>query len=119
AKEIFRLDLNKAADEVRTLEKNLPSQSESNLNEMAERLQEASQVAGKGLEQLSQYLANTAGAMRKRDTGGGQQGLRQVATELERLQRVLESQRLQAEASGELAGVADSVGGTPGEIGGG
>jgi hypothetical protein len=119
AKEIFKLDLNKAADEVRTLEKNLPSQTEPKLNEMAERFQEASDVAGQGLEQLSQHLANTAAAMKRRDTAAGQQGLRQVATELERLQRVLESQRLQAEAGGELSGVSDSVGGTPGEIGGG
>src|SRR5678815_1472669 len=51
AKEIFKLDLNKAADEVRTLEKNLPSQTEPKLNEMAERFQEASDVAGQGLEQ--------------------------------------------------------------------
>jgi len=106
AKEIFKLDLNKAADEVRTLEKNLPSQTEPKLNEMAERFQEASDVAGQGLEQLSQHLANTAAAMKRRDTAAGQQGLRQVATELERLQRVLESQRLQAEAGGELSGVS-------------
>ena len=119
AKEIFKLDLNKAAEEVRNLEKNLPSQSEPKLKEMAERFQEASDVAGQGLEQLSQYLANTAASMRRRDTATGQQGLRQVATELERLQRVLESQRLQSEAGGELAGVSDSVGGTPGELGGG
>jgi hypothetical protein len=57
--------------------------------------------------------------MRRRDTAAGQRGLQQIATELERLQRVLESQRLQSEAASELSGVSDSVGGTPGEIGGG
>jgi hypothetical protein len=119
AKEIFKLDLNAAADEVRKIEQNLPAANEPKLNEMAARLQEASEVAGQGLEQLSQHLGDTAQAMRRRDTAAGQRGLQQIATELERLQRVLESQRLQSEAASELSGVSDSVGGTPGEIGGG
>jgi hypothetical protein len=119
ATELFKLDLNKAADEVRNIDKNLAAAPEPKLREMAERFQEASDVAGQGLEQLSQYLANTAQAMQRRDTAAGRQGLQQVATELERLQKVLESQRLRSEAASELAGVGDSVGGTPGEIGGG
>ena len=91
ATEIFKLDLNKAADEVRNIDKNLNAAPDSKLREMAERFQEASDVAGQGLEQLSQYLGNTASAMQRRDNTAGQQGLRQVAQELERLQRVLES----------------------------
>jgi hypothetical protein len=119
ASEIFKLELNKAADEVRNIEKSLPAAPDPKLREMAERFQEASDVAGQGLEQLSQYLGNTAQAMQRRDSAAGQQGLRQVASELERLQRVLESQRLRSEASSDLAAVGESVGGTPGEIGGG
>ena len=118
ATQIFKLDLNAAANEVREIEKNLGAANESKLNEMAERIQEASDVAGQGLEQLSQHLRDTAAAMKRRDTPAGQRGLQQVASELERLQRVLESQRLQSEAASELAGVSDSVGGTPGELGG-
>jgi ribosome-binding protein aMBF1 (putative translation factor) len=119
ATEIFKLDLNAAANEVREIEKNLGASNESKLKELAERIQEASDVAGQGLEQLSQHLRDTADAMRRRDTNTGQRGLQQVARELERLQRVLESQRLQSEAASELASVSDSVGGTPGEIGSG
>ncbi|HET9215579.1 MAG TPA: hypothetical protein VFR18_01290 [Terriglobia bacterium] len=119
ATEIFKLDLNAAANEVREIEKNLVASNESKLNEMAERFQEAANVAGQGLERLEQHLRDTAAAMRRRDTPAGQRGLQQVASELERLQRVLESQRLQSEAASELAGVSDSVGGTPGELGGG
>lgn len=119
ATEIFKLDLNKAAEEVRNIDKNLAAAPESKLREMAERLQEASDVAGQGLEQLSQYLGNTAQAMQRRDTAAGRHGLQQVATELERLQKVLEAQRLRSEASSELGAAADAVGGTPGEVGGG
>ena len=82
ATEIFKLDLNKAADEVRNIDKNLNAAPDSKLREMAERFQEASDVAGQGLEQLSQYLGNTASAMQRRDNAAGQQGLRQVAQEL-------------------------------------
>jgi len=118
ATEIFKLDLNKAAEEVRNIDKNLNAAPDSKMREMAERFQEASDVAGQGLEQLSQYLDNTASAMQRRDNAAGQQGLRQVAQELERLQRVLEAQRLRSEASSDLAAVGESAGGTPGEIGG-
>jgi hypothetical protein len=119
ATEIFKLDLNKAADEVRTIEKNLASAPDAKLKEMAERFQQAADVAGQGLEQLSQRMSESADAMRRGDTPGGQRGLQQTAQELERLQRVLESQRIRSDASSELAAVGESVGGTPGDVGGG
>jgi hypothetical protein len=118
AAEIFKLNLNDAAKEVRNLEKNVDSAPDSQRREMAERFQEAADNAGQGLEQIAQNMRETAEALRRGDNAASKQGLEKTAKELERLQRVLESQRLRSEASDQLGEVQESVGGTPGEVGG-
>jgi hypothetical protein len=117
ATKIFRLDLKAAAEEVRKIERTLGAASSSDLDEMAGRFQDGSDAAGKGLEQLAGYMHEAAGAMRTRNISAGQAALEQTAKEFERLQRVLESQRLQSEASQQIAALQDSVGGNPGEVG--
>jgi len=117
AVELFGLDLKGAAAEVRNISKNLDRAGESALREMSERFQESADVAGKGLEQLSQYLRDTANTMRQRDIPGGQKALEQVAREFERLQRMLDSQRLRSEAGEQISQLQESVGGNPGEVG--
>jgi hypothetical protein len=82
ATELFGLDLKNAAAEVRELAKDLKRSPESALQEMAARFQEASEVAGRGLEQLAQNIQSTANSMRQRNISGGEQGLEQVAGEL-------------------------------------
>jgi hypothetical protein len=69
------------------------------------------------LEQLAQYLRDTSNAMRQQDIPGGEKTLEQVAREFERLQRVLDSQRLRSEASEQISALQDSMGGNPGEVG--
>jgi hypothetical protein len=119
ASKLFALDLKSAAAEVREISKNLNRAGEPALREMSERFQEASEAAGKGLEQLAQYLRDSSTTTRQRDIAGGEKALEQVAREFERLQRVLDSQRLRSEASEQISALQDALGGTPGEVGAG
>lgn len=117
ATELFSLDLKSAAAETRDLAKSLSNASEPAFKEMSERFQEASEAAGKGLEQLAQHLQSASSALRQRSASAGEQALEQVAREFERLQRVLDSQRLRNEASEQISQLQESVEGTPGEVG--
>jgi hypothetical protein len=117
ASSLFVLDLKDAAEQVRKLESTLDKASPSALQEMAQRFQDASNVAGPQLQQLAKYMSTAATAMNQRDTAAGQQALEQTAKEFERLQGVLDSLRLQNQASAQLDALQDSVGGTPGEVG--
>jgi len=112
---IFSLDLNNAAKEVRNLSGKLDKSPDAALREMAERFKEASDAAGKGLEQLSQHMADAASSMRERNVPAARAALEKTAAEFERLQRVLESQRLRNDASDQISSVLNSVEGTPGE----
>src|SRR5262249_16689575 len=73
-------------------------------------------AAGKGLEPLSQYMHDAANAVRGQDTAAGKTALEQTAREFERLQRMLESERLRSQASEQISAVEDSIGGNPGEV---
>lgn len=119
AAKLFALDLKGAASEVRKIAGGLDTDPQTALKEMAERFQEASEVAGKGLEQLSSHMKATADAMQRRDIAAGRQGLERTAQEFERLQKVLESQRLRNEASQQISEIQGSVEGTPGDVSGG
>jgi hypothetical protein len=105
---VSAMDLQSAADDLRDLAKNL---NPASLQETAERFQDAAEAAGKGLEQVSQAMQRTATAMRQRDVTGSQQNLEQVAREFESLQRTLDSQRLRAQASEQISGLKESIGG--------
>lgn len=117
ADKMFALDLQSAAAEAREIKNSLNNTPEPGLREMSERFQEAAGTAGKGLEQLGQYLEAASNALRQRDRAAGEKALEQVAGEFERLQRSLASQRLQSEASDQISSLQDSVGGDPGEAG--
>ena len=92
--EIFKLDLNKAADEVRKSRRTSTPHPNRSCAKWQSDSRKPPTLPGQGLEKLSRISRQHGEAMQRRDTAAGQQGLRQVATELERLQRVLESQRL-------------------------
>jgi hypothetical protein len=112
------LDLKNAASKTRDLESNLDKTTPAALQSAAERFQEASDVAGKGLEQLSQYMKDAASLLKRNDNTAAKQGLEQVAKEFERLQRVLDSQKLSNQASDQISKLQDSVAGNPGEVSG-
>ncbi|HLQ76121.1 MAG TPA: hypothetical protein VK210_02140, partial [Terriglobia bacterium] len=117
ANSLFVLDLKDAAKEVRNLEASVDKSPDAALKEIAERFQDASKVAGSELQQLAQHMADAATALSQRNMTNGKQALEQTAKEFERLQAVLDSQRLRSEASSAIDAVQDSVGGTPGEVG--
>ena len=117
ASSLFVLDLKDAANQVRKIEDALTKTPDAAMKEMADRFQDASKVAGDQLQQLSQAMQNAAKALNQRDATASRQALEQVAKEFERIQNVLDSQRLQGQASAAIDALADSVGGTPGEAG--
>lgn len=98
-----------AAAEIGNLDERLDELSPTDLREMSERLQEASERPRGGLEELAQAFNDTGDALRRGDLAASHSGLDRISKELQGLAQQLADQQLRSEAGDELGDLIEGL----------
>ena len=101
--------LGEASSQMQVLNARLESVSPADLQEMAEKLQLASERPRSGLQDLARAFETTSSALVRGDRAAGHSGLDRIARELQSLAAQLADQELRSKAGDEIGDLVESL----------
>jgi hypothetical protein len=101
--------LGEASSQMQVLNARLESVSPADLQEMAEKLQLASERPRSGLQDLARAFETTSSALLRGDRAAGHSGLDRIARELQSLAAQLADQELRSKAGDEIGDLVESL----------
>ena len=102
-------NLPEAAKQLRDLAERLDSITPTDMKEMAQKLEEASENPRSSLQELARSFQNASAAIQKNDRSATKAGLENIAKELENVKLRLDEQELISAASDELGDLLESL----------
>jgi len=109
AQQMGRGALAEASSQMQVLNARLEGVSASDVQEMAEKLQLASERPRSGLQDLARAFETTSSALLRGDRAAGHSGLDRIARELQSLAEQLADQELRSQASDELGELLEGL----------